>query len=222
MIFFIEIALECFEKQRQNKKLLPLNSIKGYTMLYHETSPPVPKPNLERSPSFARRSISSSPTNQQRQPLSQSQNIQNNKQTAASTETSLAYARSRSEGQNNANPSLVRQTTKSSDFRSKKLTDNQNKGLDRINEETPKREDDSSASSSKYKIRYSSARSRAAQQSTNVVELKPATVEVFFRNSGSKIETNNNIHINNKSADKLERKAIATTVFPPPRIGLKS
>ena len=218
--------------------------MKGYQVLYQETSPPIPKPNLDRSPSFARRSLSSSPT-QQKQNLIQTQISQsNNRQTI--TEISLINPRSRSENQNNDSLNsnkINRQVTKSSDFRMKKITEtstsnnsssikdsnsnnnntsnnnNNNKQLDKISEETKKENenDTASISSAKYKMRYSSARTRTSQQS--IVELKPATVEVFFRNTNKTDPT----AINSKlSADKLDRKPIATTVFPPPKIGLKS
>jgi hypothetical protein len=216
--------------------------MKGYQILYQETSPPIPKPNLDRSPSFARRSLSSSPT-QQKQNIIQTQISQsNNRQTI--TEISLINPRSRSENQNNDSSNsnkINRQVTKSSDFRMKKIPEtstsnnnsslkdinnnntsvnnNNNKQLDKISEETKKdNENDSvSMSSAKYKMRYSSARTRTSQQS--VVELKPATVEVFFRNTNKTDPT----AISSKlTADKLDRKPIATTVFPPPKIGLKS
>jgi hypothetical protein len=63
-------------------------------------------------------------------------------------------------------------------------------------------------------MRYSSARIGTSQQS--IVELKPATLEVFFRN---KNKTDQSTKL---TADKLDRKPIATTVFPSLKIGLKS
>ena len=199
-------------------------------MLYQETSPPIPKPNLDRSPSFARRSLSSSPT-QQKPNLVQTQITQSaNRQTI--TEISLINPRSRSENQNSDtinNNKVNRQVTKSSDYRNKKITEtstsnnngsnsntnnNNNKQLDKISEETKKENETDSVSSAKYKMRYSSARTRTSQQS--IVELKPATVEVFFRN------TNKTDQSTKLTADRLDRKPIATTVFPPPKIGLKS
>ena len=42
------------------------------------------------------------------------------------------------------------------------------------------------------------------------LSLKPATVEVYFRNQSG------------KTPKALERKSIPTTIFPPPKIGLKS
>jgi hypothetical protein len=46
---------------------------------------------------------------------------------------------------------------------------------------------------------------------TNVtnLSLKPATVEVYFRN-------------NSGNTKKIERKSLHSTIFPPPKIGLKS
>ena len=41
------------------------------------------------------------------------------------------------------------------------------------------------------------------------LELKPATVEVYFRSSSGK-------------SQKIEKKAIPTTIFPPPKINLKA
>ncbi len=41
------------------------------------------------------------------------------------------------------------------------------------------------------------------------LELKPATVEVYFRSSSGKTQ-------------KIEKKAIPTTIFPPPKINLKA
>jgi len=46
--------------------------------------------------------------------------------------------------------------------------------------------------------------------------LKPATVEVFFRDTNRADQTTELI------ADKLDRKPIASAVFPQPKIGLKS
>ena len=203
-------------------------------LLYNETSPPIPKPNLDRSPSFARRSLSSSPT-QQKPLVAQSQIAQSGHRNTI-TEISLINPRSRSENQNNSNSDKItnnRQTTKSSDFRVKKVSDNNNnsinssinnnsinntsKHLDKINEES-KKDESESASSAKYKMRYSSARTRTSQQS--IVELKPATVEVFFRNTNNK---NDPTLLNTKlTAERPDRKPIATTVFPPPKISLKS
>jgi len=37
--FFKVISLECFEKSKANKKLLPLTSLKSYEIIYVETTP---------------------------------------------------------------------------------------------------------------------------------------------------------------------------------------
>jgi hypothetical protein len=59
--FFKVISLECFEKSKANKKLLPLTSLKNYEIIYVETTTPPPKPHLDRSPSHVRHTTSTSP-----------------------------------------------------------------------------------------------------------------------------------------------------------------
>lgn len=60
---FQEISIECFEKCKTNKKLLPLASQKNYQLLFYETSPPRIKPNFERSPTLMqRRNTNTSPS----------------------------------------------------------------------------------------------------------------------------------------------------------------
>ncbi len=57
-----DIAIECFEKSRHNKKLLPLDSIKNYIILYHEKPPTSGKGHFDPSPTaIVRRSINVSP-----------------------------------------------------------------------------------------------------------------------------------------------------------------
>ena len=46
-----EISIECFEKSKANKKLLPLSSIKNYIIIYNESQVPCKKPRFDRSPS---------------------------------------------------------------------------------------------------------------------------------------------------------------------------
>jgi hypothetical protein len=45
------LAIECFEKCKANKKLLPLTSLKNYTIIYNEGQVPCKKPRFDRSPS---------------------------------------------------------------------------------------------------------------------------------------------------------------------------
>lgn len=59
--FFKVISLECFEKSKANKKLLPLTSLKSYEIIYVETTTPPLKPHLDRSPSHVCHTASTSP-----------------------------------------------------------------------------------------------------------------------------------------------------------------
>lgn len=152
-------------------------------LLYNETTSASAKaPGLgERSPTFARRSISSSPTNKPPPSIpsaSRSIDITTNSQ------------RSKSEGQ-----SLRIPMSKSSDFRAKQTRTIDNNGnsntkqqhyLDKISEE-------SSKNSVKHKLRYSSAKLKPIQTSPPGVELKPATVEVFFRTAPTNQLTKNEL-----------------------------
>ena len=62
----IQIAIECFEKSKANKKLLPLTAQKNYTMIFNETTAPQQRPTFDKSPTVAgiRRSMSNSPNQQ--------------------------------------------------------------------------------------------------------------------------------------------------------------
>lgn len=67
LFYYIEhsfqvIAIECFEKAKTNKRLLPLNAIKGYKVIYYETTPPI-RPAFDRSPTNVRRSVSNAANN---------------------------------------------------------------------------------------------------------------------------------------------------------------
>ena len=64
---------------------------------------------------------------------------------------------------------------------------NNYKQLDKISEETKKDNETDGVSSVKYEMRYSSARTRTSQRS--IFELKPPTVEVFFRNTNKTDQT---------------------------------
>ena len=59
----IQIAIECFEKTKTNKKLLPLTAQKGYTIIFNETTAPQQRPTFDKSPTATgiRRSMSNSP-----------------------------------------------------------------------------------------------------------------------------------------------------------------
>ena len=59
----IQIAIECFEKIKTNKKLLPLTAQKGYTIIFNETTAPQQRPTFDKSPTATgiRRSMSNSP-----------------------------------------------------------------------------------------------------------------------------------------------------------------
>jgi hypothetical protein len=59
-IKFSDIAVECYEKAKANKKILPLASMKNYMLLFNET--PGMKPMFDRSPtSIKRTALNSSP-----------------------------------------------------------------------------------------------------------------------------------------------------------------
>lgn len=54
----INISVECFEKSKANKRLLPLSSIKKYIILYNESQVPCKKPRFDRSPSHIKQNNS--------------------------------------------------------------------------------------------------------------------------------------------------------------------
>jgi hypothetical protein len=158
-------------------------------LLYNETISANGKaPGLgERSPTFARRSVSSSPTNKLPPPPIHS--------AAKSIDVSTISQRSKSEGQ-----SLRIPMSKSSDFRAKQTrqVDNNNlnnkQHLDKISEESNK-------ITVKHKLRYSSAKLKTSHTSPPGVELKPATVEVFFRSAPTHQMTKNELMLK-QLADK--------------------
>jgi hypothetical protein len=58
-----DIAIECFDKSKNNKKLLPLNTLKTYSVIYYEPPFSQIRPGLDRSPTMLRKSLNNSPPN---------------------------------------------------------------------------------------------------------------------------------------------------------------
>ena len=89
----IQVAVECFEKTKSNKKLLPLQSQKNYMIIFNEATAPQTRPTFDKSPTVAgiRRSLSISP-NQALNP----------KNTTAATITTTTTLQQQSQFQNSS------------------------------------------------------------------------------------------------------------------------
>lgn len=158
MIFYNqEIAVECFEKARSNKKILPLVAQKNYQLIFNEQKIPQIKPNLERSSTILRRSQSTSPPNSNAKAV--------NSQTVTTTTLPTKIKNPKPEPRNSpGSPVLIKKT----------VPININVNLSKpIQSETFFKPP---TDYKKLKLKALSQRSKN-QTSLNSLELKPATVE---------------------------------------------
>jgi hypothetical protein len=229
----LKISIECFEKLKQNKKLLPLTQIKNYSIIFNEATIPSQRPNFDKSPTVAgiRRSTSNSPN----------QALKNN--TSAKMTTQLVQLQQSSQNRNlsptgNSGSSPPNSTSKSNVFVISNNNNNTSSSMQRalLNHQSSAK---SSRSLSKAefanKLKFTNSLNIQQQQigqqqqqqptlqyslghpalkvksppTLTSLELKPATVEVYFRSSSGK-------------TNKIEKKAIPATIFPPPKINLKA
>jgi hypothetical protein len=182
-----EISIECFEKARANKKLLPLNCIRNYKVLYYETSSPFLRPNYDRSPTLMRRQLNASPN----------QNAENKQQPQQQQQQQLATIQTRRSPTLNITSSLNGQFVSQSLPAAPKTADayyrakHENavhernvysssfykKALTTVNAAESKSAAAGSGNDfSRIKFSSMGARNRT-QPSLNSLELKPATVE---------------------------------------------
>lgn len=157
-LFLIEeIAVECFEKVRGNKKILPLTAQKDYMLIYNEMKTPQPKPKLERSPTILRRSLSNSPQNTNTKP--------NNTQTVTTTVLQQNKPKSKPELRNSSGSSV-------NNKRQISLSQSENLGKPAQADSLYK----PPADYSKIKLNALAQRNKNQTNLTSL-ELKPATVE---------------------------------------------
>ena len=182
-----------------NKKLLPLKSMKEYMMVFNETSAPPSKPNLDRSPSNFRRSMSNSPNSNQQNNNNNNTNSPNNNNNSntsknnsnsgqnggkSSTNTNAATTSSSLQPNNNSNAlkpvnleQLVSYKTRLKEEPS--LQRNSTSILFKKSgngEIVTKSTNDLSKTSDFAKLRYNALKTRNATNITSLA-LKPATVE---------------------------------------------
>ncbi|CAF0708512.1 unnamed protein product [Brachionus calyciflorus] len=193
----IKISIECFEKARSNKKILPLSAQKNYVLIYNETKTPQPRPNLDRSPTVLRRSMSTSPQNS------------NTKSTIVNTQTvTTTVIPNQTQPKQQSKPKSEPRNNSGSSSNKKLISLSQSENLGKSS--LPNEAIFKPPTNDYTKLKLNALAQRNKNQSNlTSLELKPATVEVFFRTRSGKTE-------------RIERKPIPTTVFPPPKIVIKS
>ena len=237
-----DISLECFEKSKANKKLLPLSSVKNYIIIYNELSMPQKKPNFDRSPSHIRHSNN----NNNATTNSPQSNAEKTKANLSNAQTTSGNTVGSNNNSNGSQQALGHQSAKSAEIAltkskadlaqqqrnalSSSLLNAKQKTSKSPSDYLPRASDFSklaelSSKMSKNQAAAALSGSSLTASTTNSISgyktplktnlanlsLKPATVEVYFRNQSGKT-----------SGKALERKSIPTTIFPPPKIGLKS
>lgn len=241
----LKISIECFEKLKQNKKLLPLTQMKNYCIIFNEATLPSQRPNFEKSPTATgiRRSMSNSPnqalkntsaklTSQQLQLQQPSQN--RNLSPTGNNVLQSTYP----PPQNKSNVFLISHNSNNSLSKTKTDLQKMESSVQRtlLSQQTTKSSSSASKAEFNSKLQFTNSLNIQQQQisqtlttphptiqysfghpalkvksppSLTSLELKPATVEVYFRSSSGK-------------SNKIEKKAIRATLFPPPKINLKA
>jgi hypothetical protein len=183
--------------------------MKEYMLLFNET--PGMKPIFDRSPTSIKRTLNNSPN-------SNVNNNNNNNNNTSNQQISQPKIEKLISSQFNPKPSdtlatrtrtdlVIQRSVMSTSQKKTNVFTEQAKSLGEYSKST--------ADFSQNKLRNGLSSSinpvRAAKQQPSLtsLELKPATVEVFFRSTSGK-------------SQRIERKAIPATVFPPPKISLKS
>ena len=210
-------------------------------VIFNETSVPQMRPTFDRSPTNIRRSLSNSPNSN----LNKNNNNNNNN----NTHNNNGNSSNNNGAQNNANNTtnnnntnlsqnvtakttdfthinrtktdylIQRNALSSSVFSKRSINANETpatKSIAEINKVTAdlaklraNAHTNASLTQTTPTPTTTSTFTRSKQQPLTNLELKPATVEVYFRSSSGKTQ-------------RIERKAIPTTIFPPPKINLKA
>jgi hypothetical protein len=181
--------------------------MKNYTIIFNEKSAPQIKPSFDRSPTNLHRGIVSSPNNNgssnANSKSNNNLNVANNSNSASMSNNSLNQKINKAANSSvNVPPrvqsfsTLARERVGTSATRLSSTSEN------KANEK--KKELSESTEFSKLKL----ANYRSKPMQLTSLELKPTTVEVYFRSSSGK-------------SKKIERKAIPATIFSPPKIGVQ-
>ena len=185
--------------------------MKEYMLLFNET--PGMKPIFDRSPTSIKRTLNNSPNSNVNNNNTNNNNINN----TSNQPISQPKIEKLISSQFNPKPSdSVASRTKTDLVIQRGIISSSQKKANIFTEQAKSLGDYSKSttdfSQTKFRNGLSSSVNpvRVKQQpSLTSLELKPATVEVYFRSTSGK-------------SQRVERKAIPATVFPPPKIGLKS
>lgn len=179
--------------------------MKNYTIIFNEKTAPQTKPSYDRSPTHLHRGIISSPNNSGNTNVnsksSNNLNVANNS-TGTLTNNNMNQKINKAASSSLNVPPRVQSFSTLARERvgttATRLSSSENK--------TNEKKKDLAESTEFSKLKLSNYRSKPLQLTS--LELKPTTVEVYFRSSSGK-------------SKKIERKAIPTTIFSPPKIGVK-
>ena len=202
---------------------MPLNAIKNYQLIFNESLAPQIRPGFDRSPTNVRRNLNntSPPQQQQQQQTSSSPNNINNNASKTTAAGSVSMTTTTTTALTNIKPKLdlayqQRNALSSSLTHYRRSTTNLATASSSAVKTGTGAADDAQLTSQSLIAKkntpqhMSLAATRTRTQfPLNTLELKPSTVEVYFRSSSGK-------------SQRQERKSIPATLFPPPKIGLKS